>query len=220
MWVSFFCFFQLIQGRKFKAISGLTSSSSKSLLCLPSHLTIWDNKIKKKLKHIIISSASLPTFRHHCNSASDVDIWAWFSFNGFNNKMQSNVNKWFVLSVFYLFQHKSIWGRKYKKQGWLIVHVGVRNVWRCDILSDALQPSLGVNQSSGSLAVTNSFGPKVLGVTRCGGKVRKMLASFWFLLILQYLERMRKMIQSFSWLDLFSCSAILFKWLLTQTKRN
>lgn len=59
------------------------------------HLTTWENKMTTKITNIIISSASLPTFRHHCNSASDVNIWAWFSFNGFNNKIQSNVN--FVL---------------------------------------------------------------------------------------------------------------------------
>lgn len=82
-------------GQEFKAISFHTSSSSKSLLCPPSHLTIWENKIGKKTKHMIISSASLPTFRHHCNSASDVNIWAWFSFNGFNNKIQSNVKQFF-----------------------------------------------------------------------------------------------------------------------------
>lgn len=81
-----------------KPFQSLNSSSSslKSLFCLPSHLTMWESfkkkKLKKKIKHIIISSASLPTFRHHCNSASDVNIWAWFSFNGFNNKIQSNVN--------------------------------------------------------------------------------------------------------------------------------
>lgn len=75
-----------------------STSSSSSCKCLlpPIHLIMWDNRRKKKKKHIIISSASLPTFRYHCNSASDVNIWAWFSFNGFNNKIQSNVNIWFV----------------------------------------------------------------------------------------------------------------------------
>lgn len=118
MWVSFVLFLGQSSAHpeyEFKAISVLASSSSKSLLCLPSHLTIWDNKIKKERKHIIISSASLPTFRHHCNSASDVNIWAWFSFNGFNNKIQSNVNKWFV-KVFYLFQHKAFEGENTRKE--------------------------------------------------------------------------------------------------------
>lgn len=114
-------------GHEFKAISVLTSSSNslKSLCSVPPplRLTMWDNKIsKKKIKHIIISSASLPTFRHHCNSASDVNIWAWFSFNGFNNKIQSNVNNVFNVFICVMsyhvssFQHKSIWGRKGEKR--------------------------------------------------------------------------------------------------------
>lgn len=40
---------------------------------------------------------------------------------------------------------------------------------RCDYR----QPSLSVNQSAGSLAVTKAFGAEVLGVTCCGGKERK-----------------------------------------------
>lgn len=42
-------------------------------------------------------------------------------------------------------------------------------MWRPDV---AVQPSLSVNQSAGSLAVTKPFGPEVLGVTRCGNKER------------------------------------------------
>lgn len=32
------------------------------------------------------------------------------------------------------------------------------------------EPSLSVNQSTGSLAITEPFGAKVLGITCCGGK--------------------------------------------------
>lgn len=37
----------------------------------------------------------------------------------------------------------------------------------------AAQPSLSVNQSAGSLAVTEPFGAEVLGVTRCENKERQ-----------------------------------------------
>lgn len=144
-----------------KPLHVLTSSSSSLKVCsVSSHLTTWENKMTTKITNIIISSASLPTFRHHCNSASDVNIWAWFSFNGFNNKIQSNVNfVLFLLTVKRTYVNiKAFKGDEVE-----------RLILKCTEVTTAVVPSLSVNHGA-TLAVPKPFGPKVLGVTSCKGK--------------------------------------------------
>lgn len=78
---------------------------------------------------------------------------------------------WSVNVLFNLCNIKAYKGENTRKKGGrLFVSLGQRNVRRRDRLSDEEQPSLCVNQGAGSLTVTEPFGPKVLGVTRCGGK--------------------------------------------------
>lgn len=78
---------------------------------------------------------------------------------------------WSVNVLFNLCNIKAFKGENTRQKGGrLVVSLGQRNVRRRDRLSDEEQPSLSVNQGAGSLTVTEPFGPKVLGVTRCGGK--------------------------------------------------
>lgn len=49
-----------------------------------------------------------------------------------------------------------------------------RGMYKVVIVSDLVQSSLSVNQSTGSLAITKAFGPEVLGVTSCGGREREI----------------------------------------------
>lgn len=46
---------------------------------------------------------------------------------------------------------------------------------RCDCRSGPAESSLGMNQSTGSLAITEPFGPKVLGITRCKGNKQTII---------------------------------------------
>lgn len=81
------------------------------------------------------------------------------------------MNMWSVNVLFNSYNIKAFKGENARKKGGrLVVSLGQRNVRRRNHLSDEEKPSPSVNQGAGSLTVTEPFGPKVLGVTRCGGK--------------------------------------------------
>lgn len=81
------------------------------------------------------------------------------------------MNKWFGLFMFLFLSRAPNSTYKHlreetQERGWLTFVC--KGVIVCQ--SGPVQPSLSVNQSAGSLAVTETFGPEVLGITRCGVK--------------------------------------------------